>query len=164
MGERCSDLNNEGWKQIVKDVSEQQSYSRRLIAFMNRVAKMVDEIRGMSNSASGISSIRPFSERGWKVLRSFVSQTDDTPSGVLTCLFLECMRYGMSINEVGKDADVESLEEYRWQIAHRCCNYENSRLSDVDDNTNSPTKMMLENHAAAASAAEYPVQYPMVPI
>ena len=59
-------------------------------------------------------------ERGWEIIRTFVSQVDDTSCGVLTCLFLECMIKGYQVRGVKVEIETAALEEYRWGIAKKC--------------------------------------------
>ena len=119
-GEKCSQLNDKNkWTTQVNTERNQQSVEL-LVTFISRVAKTADEIRRMSGSALCNGG---YIDRGWKILRSFVSQTDDKSCGVLACLFLECMKNDIDVNGVKEDVSTESLQEYRWEIASKCCKY-----------------------------------------
>ena len=124
-GEKCSELNtSDHWTKQVKNKRDVPKV-RRLVTLLNRVAKTADEIKIMSGSVlcsgdDGGGGHR-FADRKWKILRSFVSQTDDISCGVLTCLFLESMMNGFDVSGVGKDIEPSFLQEYRWIIAGKCC-------------------------------------------
>ena len=61
----------------------------------------------------------------WKILRSFVSQTDDKSCGVLTCLFIDCMRKGFNVSGVKKNIDSTQLSKYRWWIGRTLMLFKN---------------------------------------
>jgi len=119
MGKACSELGNNEWRQYVEGDKREQERLAQLIKFMDRVTKRADEIRDNSKPTKGIAAIRPISDRNWKVLRTFVTQTDDISCGILTCLFLDCMKNETTMAS-GRELAGAELEEYRWHIANQC--------------------------------------------
>ena len=121
-GEKCSRIGDwNSWTTKVFDEREKESLNL-LVTFISRVARTVGEIKRMSMSDSMLAK-RGTRDRGWKIIRTFVSQEDDKSSGVLTCLFLECMKRKINVSGVEKEISPQLLEEYRWGIANKCYKY-----------------------------------------
>jgi hypothetical protein len=96
-------------------------------ALIKRVARTAGEIKRENTSpilrAQYDEMGKQWDDWGWEIIRSFVSQEDAVSCGVLTCLFLECMKYGYKFRGAKRSINKEMLEEYRWGIAKTCYEY-----------------------------------------